>query len=83
MPFSKRPGSPRRIRDSSPLPASSAMTWLPRLDVMMMTVLRKSTVRPWPSVKPAVIEDLEQDVEDVAVGLFDLVEQDDRIRPAP
>ena len=49
---------------------------------MMMTVLRKSTVRPWPSVKPAVVEDLEQDVEDVAVGLLDLVEQDDRIRPA-
>ena len=37
--------------DSLPLPASSAMIWLPRLEVMMMTVLRKSTVRPWPSVR--------------------------------
>src|SRR3546814_1811320 len=30
------------------------MLWIccdPRLDVMMMTVLRKSTVRPWPSVR--------------------------------
>jgi hypothetical protein len=24
--------------------------WLPTFEVMMMTVLRKSTVRPWPSV---------------------------------
>ena len=40
----------RRIRASSPVPASSAMIWLPRFEVMMMTVLRKSTVRPWPSV---------------------------------
>ena len=32
--------------------------------------------------QPAVVEDLEQDVEDVAVGLLDLVEEDDRIRPA-
>ena len=29
----------------------------------------------------AVVEDLEQDVEDVPVGLLDLVEQDDRIGP--
>ena len=32
--------------------------------------------------QPAVVEDLEQHVEDVAVGLLDLVEQDDRIGPA-
>ena len=30
----------------------------------------------------AVVEHLEQDVEDVAVGLLDLVEQDDRVGPA-
>ena len=30
----------------------------------------------------AVVEDLEQDVEDVRVGLLDLVEQDDLVRPA-
>lgn len=48
----------------------------------MRMVLRKSTVRPWPSVKPAVVEDLEQDVEDVVVGLLDLVQQDDGVRAA-
>ena len=31
--------------------ASRAISWLPRFEVMMMTVLRKSTVRPWPSVR--------------------------------
>ncbi len=30
----------------------------------------------------AVVEDLEEDVEDVAVGFFDFVEEDDGIRPA-
>ena len=30
----------------------------------------------------AVVEDLEEDVEDVRVGLLDLVEQDDLVRPA-
>ena len=39
-----------RIAVSLPAPDRSAMIWLPRLDVMMMTVFRKSTVRPWPSV---------------------------------
>ena len=33
--------------------------------------------------QPAVVEELEQDVEDVAVGLFDLVEEDHRVRPPP
>ena len=31
----------------------------------------------------AVVEDLEQDVEDVRMGLLDLVEQDDLVRPPP
>ncbi len=55
------------------------MRWLPMFDVMMTSVLRKSTVRPWPSVKPAVVEHLQQHVEDVAVCLFDLVEEDDAV----
>ncbi len=38
------------IRFSSPDSARLAIWWLPRFEVMMMTVLRKSTVRPWPSV---------------------------------
>ena len=33
--------------------------------------------------QPAVVEDLEQDVEDVGVRLLDLVEQDHRVRPPP
>jgi hypothetical protein len=47
-----------------------------------MTVLRKSTVRPWPSVRAAVVEHLQQDVEDVRVGLLDLVHQDHAVGPA-
>jgi hypothetical protein len=31
----------------------------------------------------AVVEDLQQDVEDVRVGLLDLVEEDNRVRTAP
>ena len=41
----------------------------------MMTVFLKSTVRPWRVGEPPVVEDLQQDVEDVGVGLFDLVEE--------
>ena len=33
--------------------------------------------------QPAVVEDLQQDVEHVVVRLLDLVEQDDAVRPAP
>ena len=33
--------------------------------------------------EPSVVEHLEEDVEDVAVGLLHLVEQDDGIRPTP
>ena len=73
----------RRIRDSSPLPASSAMIWLPRLDVMMIDGVAEVDRAALAVGQPAVVEDLEQDVEDVAMGLFDLVEEHDRIRPPP
>src|SRR5829696_3259138 len=33
--------------------------------------------------QPAVVHDLQQHAEDVGVGLLDLVEQDDGVRPAP
>ena len=33
--------------------------------------------------QPAVVEDLQEDVEDVGVGLFDLVEEDHRVGPPP
>ena len=48
----------------------------------MITVFLKSTVRPWRRWAP-VLEDLEERVEDVGVGLFDLVEEHDRERLAP
>jgi len=48
----------------------------------MMTEFLKSTVRPWPSGDAAVVEHLEQHVEDLVMRLFDLVERNDRIRLA-
>ncbi len=52
-------------------------------EVMMTTVFLKSTVRPCESVRRAVVEHLQQCVEDVVMGLLDLVEQDDGIRLPP
>ena len=49
----------------------------------MMTVFLKSTVRPWPSVKPAVVEQLQQHVEDIVMRLLDLIEEHDPVGPAP
>lgn len=66
----------------SSLSSGSIRKLEPRLEVRMRMVLRKSTVRPWPSVKPAVVEDLEQDVEDLVVGLLHLVQQDDGVGAA-
>ena len=51
-------------------------------DVMMMIVFLKSTMRPLTVGQPAVIHDLQQDVKYVLVRLFDLVEQNHRIRAA-
>ena len=48
----------------------------------MMMALRKSTVRPWASVSLPVLQDLQQDVEHVGMGLLDLVEQHHRVGPA-
>ncbi len=40
--------------------------------------------RPSPAVgQTPIVEDLKQDVEDVGVRLFDLVEKHDRVRPPP
>lgn len=47
-----------------------------------MTVLVKSTVRPWASVNAAVVQDLEEDVEDVRVRLLHLVEEEEGVRVA-
>ena len=43
----------------------------------MSTVFLKSTVRPWESVKPPVVQDLKENIEDVVMRLLDLIEQDD------
>ena len=59
------------------------ISWLPTLLVMITTRVLEVD-RPALAVGQAtVVEDLEQDVEDVRVGLLDLVEQDDLVRPAP
>jgi hypothetical protein len=50
-------------------------------EVMITTTLRKSTVRPWPSVRRQSILS-EQHVEHVGVRLLDLVEQHHRVRAA-
>ena len=49
---------------------------------MMMTVFLKSTIRPWRVGEAAVLEHLQQRVEDVGVGLLDLVEEHDGERLA-
>ena len=72
-------------RICSSLPPSRAIswiTWLPMFEVITTIVLVKSTVWPWLSLKPAVVEDLQEDVEHVAMGLFDFVQQHDRVGPA-
>jgi hypothetical protein len=53
------------------------------LEVMMMTVLRKSTGVALAVGQPSVVEHLEQRVEHVRVRLLDLVEQHHGVRLAP
>ena len=48
----------------------------------MMTVLRKSTVRPLPVGEPPVVKHLRQGVEDVRPHLLDLVEEHHQVRLA-
>ena len=48
----------------------------------MTMVFLKSTVRPWPSVRRPSSRICSKHVEDVRVRLLDLVEEDDRVRPA-
>ncbi len=58
--------------------ACSRMNVEPTFDVMMMTVFRKSTVRPCESVSRPSSRICKQNVEHVRVRLLDLVEQDHR-----
>ena len=47
----------------------------PRLEVSRIMVLEKSACRPWASVKAAILQDLQQQILNVAVCLFNLVKQ--------
>ena len=51
----------------------------PALEVMMKMVFLKSILRPWAVGDMAVVQHLEQDVEHIRVGLFNLVKKDHRI----
>src|SRR3954447_1247175 len=55
----------------------------PTLEVMIRTVLVKLTVRPLAVRQPPVVHQLQERVEDVGVGLLDLVEQHHRVGPPP
>ncbi len=73
-----------RARTSSfSAPVCSAMYWLPRFDVMMMTVFLKSTVRPWPSVSRPSSSSCSSTLKHLRVRLLDLVEEHDGVGPAP
>ena len=48
----------------------------------MMMVFLKSTVRPWRVGDTAVVQHLQQHVEHIRMGLFDLVEQHHAVRLA-
>jgi hypothetical protein len=73
-----------RLLADAPLASMPSSRWCePMLEVMMMTVFLKSTVRPCAVGEPAVVEDLQQDVEHVGVRLLDLVEEHHRVGLAP
>ena len=55
----------------------------PRFEVMMISTLRKSTVRPCPSVSRPSSSTCKQDVEHVRMRLLDLVEQHHLVGPPP
>jgi len=63
--------------------ARSRIMWLPMFEVMMMTVFRKSTVRPCESVRRPSSRDLEQDVKTSWCAFSISVEEHDRVRTAP
>jgi len=52
-------------------------------EVIITIVFLKSTVRPLPIGKTAIVENLKHDVEHVTVCFLHLIEQNHRIRPAP
>ena len=85
---------PEMRRAPSPSPrsrtasVSSPSGWLtrysaPRFEVMTISVLRKSTVRPCPSVSRPSSSTCKQHVEHVGMRLLDLVEQHHLIGPPP
>ena len=53
-----------------------------RLDVMMTTAFLEIDCASLPVGQPAIVQELQQDIQDVRMRLFDLVEQNDRIQDA-
>ena len=69
-------------RRCSSVSEASISAWLPRFDVRISRVFRKSTVRPWPSVSRPSSSTCSRMSKTSGVRLLDLVEQDHRVRPA-
>ena len=70
--------------DERPVAAASCsrMNWLPTFDVMMIDRVPEVDRAPLRVGQPAVVEDLQQDVEHIGMRLLDLVEQHHRVRAA-
>ena len=64
-------------------PGRSRTAACPRFEVSTNTAWRASAVRPCTSRHAALVEHLQEDVEDARVRLLDLVEQHHRVRPRP
>jgi len=60
---------------SKPIDRPSPIWRVPMLEVMMMTVFLKSTLRPKLSRQLAVVQKLKQDIEHLGVRLFNLVQK--------
>ena len=73
----RRSNAPAGVEPERPAASGSRE---PRFEVRMMTPWRKSAVAPALVGQAAVVEDLQEQVPDVRVGLLELVEQHDRER---
>ena len=69
-----------RVSVVPPKPSGASRRSLPALVVMTMMVFSKLTVLPVRVGNPAVVENLQQDVEHVGVRLFNFVKEDDANR---
>ena len=65
-----------------PKPSAVSVRSEPAFEVMMMMVFSKLTVRALCVRDAAVVQDLQQDVQDIRVRLFDLIEEDHAVGAA-